>query len=125
MSKKKQNKSSGESLNKNISQENSIDCNDKNQVEQIRKTNKTGEFLATMYDGYMDEDVGLTTQTNDLCAIMYMIHPEIFKTHKVDIKVDTKEMLGKTTITDNPNGLVTFVDDVDNKIFFEKFSIAT
>ena len=94
---------------------------DKNQVEQIRKINKTGEFLATMYDGYMDEEVGLTTQTNDLCAIMYMIHPEIFKTHKVDIEVDTKKMLGKTTITDNPNGLVTFVDEVDNEIFFKKF----
>ena len=34
--KEKQNKSSGESLNKNISEENSIDYNDKNQVEHSR-----------------------------------------------------------------------------------------
>lgn len=34
--KKKQNKSSGESLNKNISRENSIDCHDKHEGEKFK-----------------------------------------------------------------------------------------
>lgn len=90
-------------------------------VNNIKNTNKTGEFLNEMFKGYVNRYNLDIIQTNDLSAIMYMLYPEIFKTYKCDIEIDTNLMPGKTTITENPNGLVTFVDNCDRKIFIENF----
>lgn len=91
------------------------------QVEQIRKTNKTGEFLAKMFEGYKSDEIVNATETNDLCAVMYLLYPEIFSTYKCDIKIDLDEMPGKTIITENENGNVVFVENVNREKFFELF----
>ena len=93
----------------------------KDQVEIIRKTNKTGEFLATMFDGYKSDTVIDATETNDLSAIIYYLYPQIFKTYNCDISVDLIENPGKTIIKENPNGNITFVNTVDKDLFFNKF----
>lgn len=93
----------------------------KDQVEIIRKTNKTGEFLATMFDGYKSDTVIDATETNDLSAIIYYLYPQIFKTYNCDISVDLIENPGKTIIKENPNGNITFVNSVDKDLFFNKF----
>mgnify|MGYP001052108828 CR=1 FL=1 len=93
----------------------------KDQVEIIRKTNKTGEFLATMFDGYKSDTVIDATETNDLSAIIYYLYPQIFKTYNCDISVDLIENPGKTIIKENPNGNITFVNTVDKVLFFNKF----
>lgn len=90
-------------------------------VNKIKKTNKTGEFLAQMYEGYINRFGLDITQTNDLGAVMYMLYPNIFKTYKCDIKVDLIDIIGKTEITENKNGKVTFVENVNKQTFFEKF----
>lgn len=93
----------------------------KDNVETIKNTNKTGEFLAEMYGGYINRFGLDITQTNDLGTVIYMLYPEIFKTYKCDIEVDLLDMPGKTIITENENGKITFVENVDRKVFFNKF----
>lgn len=90
-------------------------------VEKIKNTNETGKFLAQMYEGYINRFGLDITQTNDLGAVIYMLNPEIFETYNCDIEVDLNEIPGKTIITENKNGKITFVENVDRKIFFDKF----
>lgn len=93
----------------------------KEQVEIIKNTNETGKFLVTMFDGYVNRYGLNITQTNDLCAIIYLLYPEIFQTYKCDILVNTTNHPGKTIITENENGKVDFVEHADNTKFFEVF----
>lgn len=93
----------------------------KENVETIKHTNETGKFLAEMYEGYINRFGLDITQTNDLGAVMYMLYPEIFETYKCDIEVELFDMPGKTIIKENDNGKITFVENVDRNIFFEKF----
>lgn len=93
----------------------------KDNVEQIKNTNATGKFLAQMYSGYINRFGLDITQTNDLGAVLYLLYPEIFTTYQCDIKVDLDNMPGRTIITENKNGNITFVENVDRKIFFDKF----
>ncbi len=92
-----------------------------NQVEQIKSINKTGAFLAKMFEGYKSDAIQKATESNDLCAVMYLLYPQIFSTYKCDIKIDLDEMPGKTIITENENGNVVFVEDVNREKFFELF----
>lgn len=91
------------------------------QVDKIRKTNKTGEFFAEMFEGYKSKYIMDATETNDLSAIMYLIYPEIFTTYKCSISVDLDTMPGKTEINEAPNGNITFVENVNRKEFFKLF----
>ena len=91
------------------------------QVDKIRKTNKTGEFFAEMFEGYKSKYIMDATETNDLSAIMYLIYPEIFTTYKCSISVDLDTMPGKTEIYETPNGNITFVENVNRKEFFKLF----
>jgi len=90
-------------------------------VETIKNTNETGKFLANMYEGYINRFGLDITQTNDLGAVIYMLYPEIFDTYNCNIEINTTDMPGKTIITENKNGIITFVENVNRKIFFEKF----
>ncbi len=91
------------------------------QIKEIKNTNKTGKFLAKMFEGYKSDVILNATETNDLSAVIYLLYPEIFKTSKCDIEVDLNDNPGKTTITENPNGNITFVEQTDRDLFFKKF----
>ncbi|MGN1208474.1 MAG: nucleoside hydrolase [Christensenellales bacterium] len=91
------------------------------QIETIKNTNSTGAFLAKMFEGYHSKYIKDATETNDLSAVMFTLYPEIFSTYNCNIKIDLDTMPGKTTITENPDGNVTFVESVDRLAFFEKF----
>jgi len=90
-------------------------------IEKIKNTNSVGAFLTKMYEGYVNRYNLDIVQTNDLCTTIYMLYPEIFKTYKCNIEVDTNLMPGKTIITEDENGLVTFVEDTNRELFVEKF----
>lgn len=89
------------------------------QVEEIKHTNKTGEFFATMYKGYKSKYVN-ATETNDVNACMYLLYPEIYSTNLCSIKIDLEETPGKTIITDN-DGDIIFVNNVDKEKFYKFF----
>ena len=90
-------------------------------IDEIKNTNSVGAFLTKMYEGYVNRYNLDIVQTNDLCTTIYMLYPEIFKTYKCNIEVDTNLMPGKTIITEDENGLVTFVEDTNRELFVEKF----
>lgn len=91
------------------------------QIEKIRKVNNTGKMLYSMYQGYKSDCIKKSTETNDLCTIMYILYPEIFSTYNCDITVDTKEMPGRIFVTEKEDGAITFVENVDKEKFFELF----
>ena len=93
----------------------------KDDVDKIKNTNSTGKFLSEMFEGYINRYGLDITQTNDLCAVMYMLYPEIFESYKCDIVVDTNSVPGKTTITPNKNGLINFVENTNREVFVQKF----
>jgi len=93
----------------------------KTQVEEIKNLNSTGEFFATMFEGYLSPETQNVTETNDLSALMYLLYPQIFKTYKCYISVNTTDAPGKTIITENENGIINFVEDVDKFAFFNMF----
>lgn len=92
----------------------------KEQIEKIKTINETGELLYSMYRGYKSDCIR-ETETNDLCTIMYMLYPEIFKTYNCEISLDTKVLAGRMFITQKSDGDITFVEDVDRDKFFELF----
>lgn len=91
------------------------------QVEIIKNTNSAGSFLAKMFEGYKSDYIKEVTETNDLSAAMYLLFPNIFSTYNCDIEIDLLDKPGRTIITENPNGLVTFVENVNRDKFFNLF----
>lgn len=89
-------------------------------LNKVKGINAVGDFIFEMYDkywepGYPDKRVA----TNDTCAYMYLVYPEIFTHRKVDIDVDVDEMPGKTIIDFNDNGKYDFVTGVDRQKFLD------
>lgn len=49
------------------------------EVEEMRRTNKTGEMLEFICRSYKDRHVKVGVATHDPCAVAYIAHPEYFK----------------------------------------------
>ncbi len=98
-----------------------IACFSPEQKEIIKNTNKTGAFLFELFDGYGKSFSDTYTQTNDPCAVMYLLYPEIFSSYPCFVNIDTEILPGKTTIIESKDGNVTFVENVDREKFFELF----
>lgn len=89
-------------------------------VYKMKDINETGHLFFEMYSkywepGYADKRIA----TNDSCALFYIVHPELFKTEKVDISIDVEDNPGKTHAALNPNGQVDLVVDVDREKFLK------
>ena len=85
-------------------------------VYKMRDTNEVGNFLYQMYSkywepGYKDKRVA----TNDTCAYMYLIHPELFKTETISLNVDV--VTGKTIADYDENGHIKLTVAVDRPKF--------
>ena len=91
------------------------------EVEQIKQTNDTGKFLSKMFEGYKSKYILNSTETNDLSAAMYLLYPQIFSSYNCNVVVDVTSQPGKTTITEDKNGKIIFVDNVDKNKFFNLF----
>ena len=95
------------------------------EVEQIRTTNKTGEMLEYIFRSYKDRHVKVGIATHDPCAVVYVAHPEYFKTEEmyVHIRFLQKQQTGVIDFDTHrePNTLV--VTDINTpkfkKLFFK------
>lgn len=88
------------------------------QVEEIKKTNIIGKFLAKTFEtywepGYKDRRIA----TNDICAVYYLTHPRLYKTKRADIEVDTEKSIGKTIAHYNKNGVFKIVVGLKRRKF--------
>lgn len=87
-------------------------------VYKMRDTNEVGHFLFEMFDKYWEPNYpDKRIATNDTCAYMYLIHPEIFKTEKIKLTVDTET--GKTIAMYDNFGHIDLVVGVDRSKFME------
>ena len=89
--------------------------------EKIANLNESGKILKIMLDGYINRYGLNITQANDLCAVMYMLYPNLFETYRCEIFVDTQELPGKMIIKENNNGIITFVENANKEKFIENF----
>lgn len=95
------------------------------EIDIIKKMNKTGKILAKMFSKYNDYHVGkLGAAVHDSCTIFYLTHPELVKTEEghIDIKYydDGKENFGYIDIDFNkkPNAKICLDMDIDNFKFY-------
>ncbi len=94
------------------------------EVEYIGKINAVGKFLYDMYNGYWEH--GYTDKriaTNDTCAMLCLRYPELFKTVKVSVNVNTTDLPGRTDMKKDKNGHVELAVKVNRRkmhaLFFE------
>lgn len=93
-------------------------------VEEMRKINKTGEMLEFIFRSYKDRHVKVGIATHDPCAIVYVAHPEYFKTEDMYVHIRFIEKLGTGVIdfdtTHAPNMQVATEINVKKfkKLFF-------
>ncbi len=89
-------------------------------MNKIKGVNKVGDFIYQMYTtywepGYADKRIA----TNDTCAYMYLVHPEIFTVEKIDLDVNTTDMPGKTDVIFKEDGKHEFTSAVDREKFLD------
>lgn len=92
------------------------------EVSQISKINKVGNFFYQMYSkywepGYDDKRIA----TNDTCACLALRFPKLFKTIKVKFEVDTDKQPGKTIITPDKKGHINLAVGVNKKKMHKRF----
>ncbi|MBQ8443735.1 MAG: nucleoside hydrolase [Clostridia bacterium] len=89
-------------------------------VYAMRDQNQVGKFLFDMYSEYWERGFpDKRIATNDTCAYMYVVRPELFKTKQADISVDCDSEPGKTLAHFNKHGQVEVVIDVKRKKFLK------
>lgn len=86
----------------------------------LREINEVGNFLFEMFDkyweqGYPDKRIA----TNDTCAYVYLIHPEIFTLKKISLTVDTDKEPGKTVAKYDENGHIELATGIDRIKFLK------
>lgn len=95
------------------------------EVEKTRTTNKTGEMLEYIFRSYKDRHVKVGIATHDPCAVVYVCHPEIFKTQEmyVHIRFLKEKNTGVISFDTNkaPNTLVATEINIKKfkKIYFK------
>lgn len=77
-----------------------------------------GKLMAQMYSkywepGYPDKRVA----TNDICALLSLVYPEMFTTERCFVTVNTTDSPGKTICEFNESGNVELVTNVDRTAF--------
>lgn len=86
------------------------------QVFEIREINDVGKFFFEMYSQYWEHNYeDRRIATNDTCACLALRFPELFKTKKADVVVNTTDMYGKTEFNFNKHGNVSYVYKVNRK----------
>ncbi|WP_152392033.1 ribonucleoside hydrolase RihC [Paenibacillus guangzhouensis] len=90
-------------------------------VVAIRDLNETGKMLYSMFQHYRGGSLKTGLKMHDLCAIAYIVKPELFKTQKCFVDVETAgTYTAGTTIVDlknryqkEPNATVCLGIDVE------------
>lgn len=93
---------------------------DEQYVYDMREINDVGDFLFRMYDLYWEpgfDDKRIAT--NDTCAYMYLIRPELFQTTKIILDVDLNDAPGKTIVHFDDNGHIDLAIGVKREQFLK------
>ena len=92
------------------------------EVFEIREINDVGRFFFEMYNQYWEHNYeDRRIATNDTCAVLALREPNLFKTKKCLIKVNTSEMYGRTDFTFTKKGHINFIYKVNKKKMHECF----
>lgn len=92
-------------------------------VYDLQNINDVGNFLFRVYNTYWEpgfDDKRIAT--NDTCAYMYLIRPELFQTTKISLEVDLKDAPGKTTVHFDDNGHIDLAIGVRRERFLKILS---
>lgn len=87
-------------------------------VKNMEQTNDVGKFLTLTFETYWEpnyEDARIAT--NDLAAVYYLTHPNLYKTRRANIHVDINT--GKTTPTFTRKGQFKIVVGLKRKKFLK------
>lgn len=92
------------------------------EVMKIRDINRIGYFFFQMYTGYWEHNYpDRRIATNDTCTCMILRFPELFKTKKCEIDVNTTDKPGRTTMTFTKSGHVEYAYKLNKKKMHQKF----
>ena len=89
-------------------------------VYDMKKTNDVGAFIFEMYDKYWEpgfDDKRIAT--NDTCAYMYLIRPELFQTTKIEMQVNLDKEAGKTYVNFDDNGHIDLAIGIRRERFLK------
>jgi len=94
------------------------------QVEEIKGKGIIGRYLAKTFETYWEHGYpDLRISTCDISALYILVRPELYKTVKCDIVLDTEKYIGKTTAVYKEDGQFSLIKDVDREalqsMFFE------
>lgn len=98
------------------------------EVEEMKKANKTGEMFEYIFRSYKDRHVKVGIATHDPCAVAYVAHPEFFKKEMQYVHVRFIEKLNTGVLdfntTHEPNVKVATEINVKKfkKYFFKAFN---
>lgn len=91
---------------------------DEEYVDSLKEVNDVGKLMQKMYSMYWEPNFpDKRVTTNDICALLALIHPEIFTFEKINITVDLVETPGKTFVDFTDQGQVKLVTGVDREKF--------
>ncbi len=98
---------------------------DEETVQKISKYSDVGKFLSITYQGYLEpnmlrQDLKIVA-TNDTSALFCILYPKIFETEKANVRVDTKNNVGRTYVDFCKDGKVEVVLNVNKQKFMKKF----
>lgn len=89
-------------------------------VNGLQNYGDIGKLMYLMYSlywepGYPDKRVA----TNDICAMLALVYPEMFTFEKCNVSVNTTDAPGKTICDFTPTGNVDLVTNVDRQKFIK------
>ncbi len=91
---------------------------DEKYVEGLKEINDVGKLMHKMYSMYWEPNFpDKRVATNDVCALLALVYPEIFTTEKINVTVDLKDTPGKTLVEFTENGQVDLVTGVNRERF--------
>lgn len=92
------------------------------QIMDMRDINDTGRFLHEMYAGYWEHNYpDRRVATNDTCAVLVLRFPEMFRTKRAYMKINTTDEPGRTDFIFNKKGNVEYVYKVNKKALHKHF----
>ncbi len=92
------------------------------EVFEIRDLNDVGRFFFEMYNQYWEHNYeDRRIATNDTCAVLAVREPNLFKTKKAKVHVNTTDMYGRTDFEFTKKGHVNYVYKINKKKMHECF----
>lgn len=93
---------------------------DENYVNRLKERNDLGKLMYQMYGLYWEPNFpDKRVATNDVCAYFALVYPELFKTKKCKVTVNTTDSPGKTLVEFCEDGNVELVTEVDRENFIK------